>query len=115
MKTKFDLKLLTDDYASETTWELRRMGDNGVQLSGNGYADNSAVAVERCIPKDCYKFTMYDSFGDGLCCSHGNGAFSLMVDGDVIERNGGDFDREDAIAFGECTEDHSSKSEPIKH
>jgi hypothetical protein len=38
-----------------------------------------------------------------------------MVDGDVIERNGGDFDREDAIAFGECTEDHSSKSEPIKH
>ena len=109
------LKLLTDDRASETNWELRRITDNGVQLSGAGYADNTAVTFEQCIPKNCYVFTMHDSSGDGLCCSHGNGAFSLMVDGDVIVKNGGDFDWEDTMAFGKCTNVSSSKSKPIKH
>lgn len=111
----FHLKLLTDDRASETNWELRRITDNGVQLSGAGYADNTAVAFEQCIPRNCYMFTVRDSVGDGLCCSHGDGAFSLMVDGDVIVRNGGEFDWEDTMAFGECTGDNSSESKPIKH
>jgi hypothetical protein len=61
----FDLKLLTDDRASETYWELRRITDSGVELSGAGYEDNAAVMVERCVPKNCYTFTVYDSAGDG--------------------------------------------------
>ena len=112
--TMFDLKLLTDDYASETYWELRRMTDNGVQLAGAGYDNNTAVTFEECIPKNCYTFTMYDSFGDGLCCAHGNGAFSVMIDGDVIVRNAGDFDSEDAITFGECAANKPSKTKPVK-
>ena len=110
----FDLTLLTDDYARETYWELRRMSDNGVQLAGAGYADNAAVVVEECIPKNCYAFTMYDSFGDGLCCSHGNGAFSVMVDGDELVKNAGDFDWEDTITFGECATSNPSKTKPVK-
>lgn len=109
----FDLKMLTDDNASETYWELRRITDSGVQLSGAGYSNNIAVAVEECVPMNCYTFTMYDSFGDGLCCSHGNGAYSVMVDRDILVRNAGDFDFEDAITFGDCAEDSPNEDKPI--
>ena len=109
-----DLKMLTDDYASETYWDLRRITDSGVQLSGAGYDDNSTTELERCIPKNCYTFTVYDSFGDGLCCSHGNGAYSLTVDGDVLVNNAGDFDFEDMMTFGECVEDSPTTSKPTK-
>lgn len=61
----FDLKMLTDDRASETYWELRRITDSGVELSGAGYDDNTAITVKRCVPKNCYTFTVYDSAGDG--------------------------------------------------
>jgi len=65
----FDLKILTDDYGNETYWELRRLTDGGVQLSGAGYDDNSAVTMEKCIPKNCYTFTVFDSAGDGMFAS----------------------------------------------
>jgi subtilisin family serine protease len=61
----FDMKLFTDGYSEETYWELRRITDGGVHLSGAGYDDNAAISVEKCIPRNCYTFTMFDSQGDG--------------------------------------------------
>ena len=42
-----------------------------------------------CIPQGKYTFTMTDSYGDGMCCSHGNGYFKVFYrDTQVIESDG---------------------------
>jgi len=39
-----------------------------------------------CIPPGRYTFTMIDTYGDGMCCSHGNGYFKVFYsDTQVME------------------------------
>jgi len=99
----FELKLLTDDKGSETSWDLSAQKDDGMQLTGTGYPNNEAIRIKTCIPKDCYIFTIKDEGEDGICCSHGNGAYSLFLDDDILVNGGGDFDVTDMITFG-CDE-----------
>jgi len=104
----FGLKLLTDDIASETSWELQNLADittDGIYLSGSEYNNNTPIHVQQCIPKSCYVFTMYDTEGDGICCSKGKGAYSVFVDGEILVESRGDFGFQDMLSFGECHED----------
>lgn len=76
------VEVITDSYGSETTWELKNpMGV--VVLSGGPYADDSETydVQPYTIPAGaagCYEFTIYDSFGDGICCTYGDGAYGLF-------------------------------------
>src|SRR5690606_11380288 len=29
------------------------------------------------LSPDCYRLTFYDTYGDGMCCSYGNGSYTL--------------------------------------
>ena len=49
-----------------------------------------------------YNFTITDSFGDGICCSYGEGSYSVSVDG-VVVASGGDFADIESTSF--CVED----------
>lgn len=47
-----------------------------------------------------YEFTMFDGFGDGICCDFGDGGYSLDIDGLVVASpSGGAFGAEETIAF----------------
>mmetsp|Transcript_8958 Transcript_8958/g.13022 ORF Transcript_8958/g.13022 Transcript_8958/m.13022 type:complete len:586 (+) Transcript_8958:347-2104(+) len=99
----FNLKLLTDNNASETTWELRSIVDNGeTYLVGSDYENGADIIVRECIPKNCYVFTMYDSEGNGI--TQGEGSYSVIVDGEKLVDDGGDFDSQDMVSFGDCFE-----------
>merc|ERR1712176_1397587 len=43
-----------------------------------------------CLASDEYTFTITDAYGDGICCSYGNGGYIIKVDGTEVV-NGGDF------------------------
>ena len=61
------LTLLTDSYPNETTWEITD-GNGDVIFSGGPYniPNNEEIEVF-CLPiDDCFTFTLFDSFGDGL-------------------------------------------------
>eukprot|EP00543_Licmophora_paradoxa_P005426 CAMPEP_0202456616 /NCGR_PEP_ID=MMETSP1360-20130828/13828_1 /ASSEMBLY_ACC=CAM_ASM_000848 /TAXON_ID=515479 /ORGANISM="Licmophora paradoxa, Strain CCMP2313" /LENGTH=566 /DNA_ID=CAMNT_0049076473 /DNA_START=170 /DNA_END=1870 /DNA_ORIENTATION=- len=111
----FQLKMLTDDYALETSWELRRISDGGIQLSGAGYDNNDSVSVDRCIPRDCYTLTVFDTEGDGMCCGYGIGGYSATVDGTVVMNKGGDFQNEDVTTFGVCSKSRDAKPAPSEY
>jgi len=96
----FELKLLTDNRASEISWTLDVQSDVGTNLNGGGYNNDEALSVKKCIAKSCYIFTMSDSGDDGICCSHGNGAYSIFIDNEVLVNGGGDFGSEDIITLG---------------
>lgn len=78
------IDVTTDRYASETTWEVTNAagtvvasGGPWANLSANGQTVRATVNVNNLVPDQCYRFTIYDSYGDGICCDYGNGAFSV--------------------------------------
>eukprot|EP00978_Attheya_sp_CCMP212_P004433 scaffold9688_cov60-Attheya_sp.AAC.4 len=85
-----EVSLVTDFYGEETSWSLRE--NNGMVLvSGSELSGNKRYANSLCIPKHtCFTFTINDGYGDGVCCSYGQGFFSLTVDGLEV-KSGSDF------------------------
>lgn len=94
----FQLALVLDDYGSETTWEILRLGQ--VIYSGGPYADDAdgtEVIVDLCLEAGCYILKVYDSYGDGMCCDWGDGSWTVLDnDGDVVATGGAfnDLDQE---------------------
>ncbi len=75
-----------DNFAQETTWELATLNGD-VVFSGGPYPgqNNSQVIETWCLdPDDCYEFTIFDSYGDGICCGYGFGSYSI-VDADGLD------------------------------
>ncbi len=59
------LTLITDCYPSETSWQITD-GSANVIHSGSGYPSNTTNTIPLCLPNDCFTFTIFDSYGDGL-------------------------------------------------
>ena len=69
-----DISILTDNYGSETTWEV--VGEDGtVYGSGGPYNNTTQYNETAYVPSNsCFEFKLYDSFGDGMCCQQGVGS-----------------------------------------
>jgi photosystem II stability/assembly factor-like uncharacterized protein len=94
--------LNTDNYPEETSWTIE--DDNSVVVaSGGGYgAANSIFESIHCLAYGCYTFTIYDTYGDGICCAYGTGSFELANDSGEIILSGGEFGSSQEIEF--CVE-----------
>lgn len=89
--------LTTDNYGGETSWEIK--DDAGIiKVSGGGYDSNSSTSEAVCLSDGDYTLIVTDSYGDGICCSYGNGSYSLTIEGEVLA-TGGQFGSEDTTAF----------------
>lgn len=81
-----------DNYPSETSWDL-------VDDMGGVIAAGNASGAELCIDAACYTFTIYDSFGDGICCSYGQGNYSVYDAAGTVVASGGDFGSSESSSF----------------
>merc|ERR1711957_870649 len=97
----FTWQLLTDNYGSETSWTLSTQNGVDLVLSGEGYEHGNNYGGENCINDGCYTFVMSDSYGDGICCSYGEGNYSFAVNGVNEIESGGDFGFSETTDF--CT------------
>jgi len=97
-----EITLQTDNYGSETTWELLDNNGNLIQ-SGGPYTDvinGETLTFNSCLPNGCYKFKIYDSFGDGICCSNGNGFYQIKsLSNNIVMSTGGLFTISDSAIF----------------
>jgi len=85
------LDLNFDNYGSETSWELHNNAGQ-VVASGSGYTNSSTTIQENfCLEDGCYDFVINDSYGDGICCSYGNGSYSLTDEDGNVLASGGSF------------------------
>lgn len=83
------LSMTFDNYPEETRWEIR--SGSTVVASGGTYgsqADGSTLVVNTTLPAGCYDFIMYDAYGDGMCCSYGNGSYTLTSGGTTLASGG---------------------------
>jgi len=70
------------------------------------FPNNNSLANQEynkllCLEEGSYKFAMYDSNGDGLCCGNGNGEYAVSTsDGTIILAQGGEFGYYEDTVFG---------------
>ena len=73
-----------DAYPAETSWTLR-------DLYGNLIASGGSVGDTVCVTTgSCLIFRIQDTYGDGICCSFGNGFYAVYVNG-AVQAAGGQF------------------------
>ncbi|MDT8346835.1 MAG: T9SS type A sorting domain-containing protein, partial [Flavobacteriaceae bacterium] len=100
--TTVTFNLLTDNFGDETSYELR---DSSGSIVASGpptpFADNTQFNISMPVVFDeCYTFTIFDSFGDGICCSWGIGNYSLTTDNStVIFSSNGSFGSAESTSF----------------
>ncbi|MGB1384021.1 MAG: trypsin-like serine peptidase [Flavobacteriales bacterium] len=96
----YTLTLVLDDYGSETSWTVKRLGQT--LYEGGPYQDgtNGEVVVEEfCLEEVCYLFRIEDSYADGICCDFGEGSWTLTdPNGEVVD-SGGAFGAADQVQF----------------
>ena len=106
------INITTDSYPGETSWQL-------VDQNGNGYTNatqltsaNTTYTWNICVPNvNCYDFTIFDSWGDGICCSYGNGSYSVTHNGTVVASGGSFGTSETTSNIGSCSPVPCSASE----
>ncbi|GAB3516550.1 endonuclease [Photobacterium alginatilyticum] len=95
--TTTTLTLVTDQYASETSWVLNNSSGSAL-YSGSGYDNSTTNTKDMCLTDGDYTFIISDSYGDGICCNVGNGSFTLEADGKVLA-SGGEFQSSQSFNF----------------
>jgi len=76
---QLNITVKTDNYPNETTWVLFDYLSNVVLSNGGPYATaNNTYTNIVCVPNNStLRFIIYDSYGDGLCCSTGSGFYNV--------------------------------------
>jgi hypothetical protein len=96
-----DILIFTDSYPSETTWDVRPQAGGDAICSGGPYDMAGYLYEESCDvdPAECYIFTIYDAYGDGICCSYGNGWYEVYYEGELF-CSGGQFGTSESCTLG---------------
>merc|ERR1711923_410026 len=69
------------------------------KYNGNGYSDkNKLHTINMCLETDEYTFYITDTYGDGICCSYGNGGYKIKVNGEEVV-SGGEFGDSETETF----------------
>merc|ERR1711902_388024 len=96
-KSKVDVQITIDNYGGETAYDIKDSSGNKV-MEGSGWPANSVNSFWKCFDSGSYTFTITDAYGDGICCTYGNGGYSVKVDDNEVV-SGGDFDSSETKPF----------------
>jgi len=107
------LTIVLDQYPGETSWNILD-ADGGIVFNGGTYSgepDYSTYTVPMCLTTGCYTLNFFDSYGDGICCSYGEGSYVLSDSNGNALVTGGEFDSEETTPF--CIEGTSAEVELV--
>jgi PKD repeat protein len=93
-----ELYIRFDDAAYETSWDIKNSSGTVIH-SGGDYSTETEITETFTLGAGDYTFTIYDDYGEGICCDYGNGEYSLTDGyGDEIA-SGGAFYYEQSTDF----------------
>ncbi|MEM9916577.1 MAG: T9SS type A sorting domain-containing protein [Bacteroidota bacterium] len=97
--TNVTVRITFDQYASETSWQITDAGGTVVASGSNygSFGNGDTFTETYCLSNACYDFTIFDSYGDGICCAYGNGSYAVTDDSGNTLASGG------AFTFNETT------------
>lgn len=77
-----EFSFVFDDYPGEFAWQVLDATTQefvlGVSAFGE-YADLESYSETACLPSGDYLLVLFDAFGDGFCCSYGNGSADITL------------------------------------
>eukprot|EP00956_Cyclotella_meneghiniana_P025942 scaffold55148_cov49-Cyclotella_meneghiniana.AAC.11 len=83
-QSSITIEVQADKYGDDTTWTLVREYEDGTTelvLEGGPYDSNGFDSRHVCAPKpSLWRFAISDQYGDGFCCKHGNGYYTIFLD-----------------------------------
>ncbi|MBK9286530.1 MAG: T9SS type A sorting domain-containing protein [Flavobacteriales bacterium] len=90
------VRVTTDNNPGQTTWIIYEPGNIPVASGGPYVIANNQTTTTICLPvtggNTKWFFFLFDSFGDGICCSQGTGSWQVLDKLDrVIMRDNGQF------------------------
>ena len=88
--------ITSDKYPGDISYDIKDTTDTTI-MSGNGFGEGTRTDTQ-CFANGDYTFTIYDSYGDGLCCSYGNGGYIVTVN-DVEVASGAEYTDKDVKDF----------------
>ena len=83
-QAEIQVTIVPDGFPSEISWSLRNASTNALIDTGGFTGDTLCVPTGQCI-----RFTLYDSFGDGIL---GSGYYRLKLNGVLIAQGGQNYD-----------------------
>jgi hypothetical protein len=90
-------------FPGETSWTLTSVCSGQLEASIDKltkYASKKKFYSDNyCIPDTQYVFTIFDDYGDGICCGSGSGSYNVTFDGRLVA-SGGNFATSDPTQFG---------------
>ena len=92
------IMLMTDNYGSETTWDLYNDDTGMLEASGGPYDSATSYQIDLILTSGNYTWTIYDSFGDGICCTYGEGFYELYMN-EMWIAGGGEFLASESVSF----------------
>lgn len=96
------ISIKTDNYGSETTWTLKHQSGSPTYDSGGPYTDitgGQLYVKNVCVPENTpLVFEIKDSYGDGMCCSYGNGYYTVELYGYTYV-SGGEYGTSESTEF----------------
>jgi len=101
------LSLTFDNYPQETGWTLKNASGTTVASATYSTSNPDGSTVNRTfsgLAAGEYTFTITDAYGDGICCSYGNGSYTLTGSTGTLA-SGGSFAASESTVF--CIESAS--------
>jgi hypothetical protein len=96
--------IMTDGNPTETAWEFCDQTGWCWSISpGQLTAPNTLYSWSLCIyDYDCNSFEITDTYGDGICCSFGNGWYDVYYDNNLVATGGAFSSSELTSNIGNC-------------
>jgi len=138
---RITISIRTDGFGCETQWDFTNetgaiinTGGNVDATAGNrtieydpttgacseaGYANSTNYIVSYpsndtvIIPSGCYVFNIIDDWGDGICCNHGEGSYTITNQDGTVLATGDDFGAQDRIVLNITNEIITDIQQPI--
>ncbi len=72
------LTIQADGFPTENSWVIR--DSLGQEVIGANFPAEPSLfsSFDICLPDGCYSLTVFDSYGDGICCGGGFGQYVLL-------------------------------------
>lgn len=106
--TQITVTVMTDNYGDETVWALLDSNEEpivsnldlenplGSEFYGNNQLYTQTIDVEN---NQCYTFAILDFAADGICCTNGNGYYTVTASNGAVIAAGGEFGEMEMTAF----------------
>ena len=100
-------ELYFDNFPQETSWEFKNSAGE-IVVSGDDYIGfpDFSPPIDTLLElpyDDCYTFTIYDEYGDGICCAFADpdeGFWKISSSDGILIAEGGVFTDEESAIFG---------------